>query len=109
MISWESIDREDLGNLNNVLNLEFLKFEVGIEYTIMELSELGARISSRQVFLLAVVDSDVLLHLRGVIGSYGVWNSLEMVPVGSSFKSFNKGSEVSRIVQFLSSIRIKMA
>jgi len=109
VISWESVDREDLGNLDNVLDLELLKFEVGIEYTIMELSELGARISSRQVFLLAVINSDVLLHLRGVIGSYGVWNLLEMIPVASSFKSFNKLIEVRRIVQFLSSIGIKMA
>jgi len=39
VVLWESIDGEDLGQLDNVHNFELLELEIGIKSSVVELSQ----------------------------------------------------------------------
>jgi len=90
VVSWESINGEDLGDLCDVGDLQFLQFEVGIEASVVELTHHTERISSRQVLLLHVIDGNFLVNVWAVFSSDGVWNFFKVLKILGVLELFNE-------------------
>jgi hypothetical protein len=84
VVLWESIDGVDLSKLSDVQDLELLEFQIGVESSVVELSKVSHRVSSGKVFLLAVINRQVLIDFRFLISFDWVWDLLEMLVVGGS-------------------------
>lgn len=109
MILGECVNGEDLGELSDVLNLQLLKLQVGVEDTVVELAEEGKGVSLGQVLLLAVVNGHVLVDLRLLVGSHWVWDSLEPLIVGGAIQSLLQVLELSRVIESLSPVWVQVA
>lgn len=107
VVSWESIDRVDFSKLGDVHDFKLLKLDVSVEGTIVELSEVGHRVSFREVSLLAVVNSQVLVNLWLVHAGW-IWNLLEVLVIRSAVQILNHVSEFPRLIQLLGSVRVKV-
>jgi hypothetical protein len=108
VVLWESFNSEDLTKLNNVGNFELLQFEVRIEYTVVELTKEAKRVSQRQVLLLAVINSDILVDLWSIVTLLWLWDSLEVLVVLGVLKSILELFEVSAVIQLLGSAWVQV-
>ena len=84
MVLWEGIDGVDLSELSDVHDLKLLEFQIGVESSVVELTEVSHGVSSRKVFLLAVIDGQVLVNFWFLVSFNWVWDLLEVLVVGSS-------------------------
>lgn len=109
VVLWEGTNSEDLTQLHDVCDLELLKLEVGVEYTVVELTEEAHRVSSGQVLLLAVIDGDVFHDLWAVLAGLWLGDLAEVAGVGGSGKSIFELREVFALLELLCSSWVQMA
>ena len=81
VVLWQLRNAEDLAQLDDVSDLNLLEFEVGVEDSVVELTEEAHRVSSRHVLLRHAVDVHVLVDLRAVVLPLRIRDLLEVVVV----------------------------
>lgn len=109
MVPLDTWNGVKFGNLNQVLDLEFLKFQVRIESAVVELTEETHGVSSRQVFLLAVIDTWLFLLDLWLINSTLWLDHLnEVFVVWGTLESIGEDLEILRFVELLTSVWVEM-
>lgn len=109
VVSLDTWNGVKFGDLNKVLDLEFLKFQIRIESAIVELTEETHGVFSWQVFLLAVIDTWLFLLDLWLINST-LWldHLSEMFVVWGALKSIGEDLEILSLIELLTSVWVEM-
>jgi hypothetical protein len=109
MVLRESIDRKDFSQLRDIHNFLLFQLKISVECTIVELSEISHGVSSREIFLLLIVDCDIHINFWLSIGFHWVWNLLEVFVVRGAVQIVNHIFELLSVVKRLGSVWVKMS
>lgn len=105
----KSLELEDGGQLEDVLDLDLLQLEISVEHTVVELAEVGETVAFGQVLLLAVVDSVVCVNLMLVVGGHRVLDLLEVFKVRGASQALLKLAVITRLGQLGGASWVQMA
>jgi len=105
----EGTNGEHLTQLNNVCNFNFLKLQVRVKRTVVELPEETHAVSSWQIFFLAVIDGNFFHDFWTVFTLLWLWDLFEVAMVVCTNKSVSEFLVILALLQLLGSTWVEMS